>query len=981
MAPPGHDQGYMASHDDSVEISLTECEREPIHIPGTIQPFGVLLTVEPDSLRIHNASENCLGFWGISAQDLIGKSFDELLLSDEAAQLRHYLHQPNLKDQSFIPLRLPSLLSTRAELREIWNLSAHKHLGIVFLELERVVMKEISATSLPFHRKVREVIQSLQQAKSLKQLCDAAVREVRSITGFDRVMLYRFDPDFNGQVISEAASPSADSYLDHHFPASDIPSQARAIFLQNWLRMIPHVGYSPSRLYPGLDPVTHAPLDLSQTTLRSVSPIHLEYLTNMKVKATLTISLLDEDKLWGLIACHHEEPLLIDPEDRLGAQLIGQIVSSQLRVKEALEDIHYKAELKNVHARLLAFMQAEEDLVQGLVKHSPNVLDIATAQGAAAAINFNGEWTLIGTTPSLAQINDLVTWLAENHSKETLFQTDSLSRLYPDAYAYRKIASGLLAIAILKTNRNYLLWFRPEVLTTVVWAGNPEKSAQKTSGTIRLNPRTSFESWEEAVTGTAVPWKKVEIEVVEELRNSITALDLERQFTQEQNARALAENLARHDFLTKLPNRLLLNDRIAQAIILAQRHGTMLALLFLDLDHFKHINDSLGHAVGDKLLQSVAQRLCTCVRKSDTVSRQGGDEFVILVSEDKHAEDAALTADKILAAFSVPHSIDGHELHVTTSIGISTYPADAMDAETLIKNADTAMYQSKEKGRNNYQFFQNEMNVRAVERHVIESNLRHAMARQEFELHYQPKVHLDSGTITGAEALLRWKHPELGLMLPERFVPIAEDCGLIVPIGRWVLQQACAQAKRWEDEGLKPGSVAVNVSALEFARMDFVEGVRAVLNQTGLAPCCLQLEITESVLMRNADSNISQLQQLKKLGVQLAVDDFGTGYSSLSYLNRFPIDVLKIDQSFVHDINSPKGNGIIVSAIIAMGTSLKQRVVAEGVEELDQLAFLKEQHCEEGQGYLFSQPLAAERFSALLSTGIAETILSNCINT
>ncbi|HEX5337258.1 MAG TPA: EAL domain-containing protein [Gallionella sp.] len=431
-------------------------------------------------------------------------------------------------------------------------------------------------------------------------------------------------------------------------------------------------------------------------------------------------------------------------------------------------------------------------------------------------------------------------------------------------------------------------------------------------------------------------------------------------------------HLAHHDFLTDLPNRVLLNDRITQAIALAKRRGTHLAVLFLDLDNFKHINDSLGHETGDKLLRSVALRLSACVRGSDTVSRLGGDEFVVLVTEDKYAEDAALTADKILAALAAPHSIDKHELHVTTSIGISAYPTDGEDTETLIKNADTAMYHAKEKGRDNYQFFKREMNVRAVERQVIESHLRHALERQEFVLHYQPKVNLATGAITGAEALLRWMHPEWGVVLPERFVPIAEDCGLIVPIGRWVLREACAQARRWEDAGLKPASIAVNISALEFRREDFVEGVRAILRETGLAPRCLQLEITESVLMHNAESSTAILQQLKDLGVQLAVDDFGTGYSSLSYLHLFPIDVLKIDGSFVHDIDSINGNGIIVSAVIAMGTSLKQRVIAEGVEKQGQLAFLKAQHCEEGQGYFFSRPLVAEEFAALLATGIPE---------
>lgn len=440
-------------------------------------------------------------------------------------------------------------------------------------------------------------------------------------------------------------------------------------------------------------------------------------------------------------------------------------------------------------------------------------------------------------------------------------------------------------------------------------------------------------------------------------------------------ANEIISHLSQHDFLTGLPNRGLLSDRITQALELAKRRGTHLAVLFLDLDNFKHINDSIGHEIGDRLLQSVSNVLTACVRGSDTVSRLGGDEFVVLVTEDKYAENAALTADKILAALTAPHSIAEHELHVTTSIGISVFPADGADAETLIRNADTAMYQAKKVGRNNYQFFENDMNVRAVERQVVESHLRHALMRQEFVLHYQPKVNLASGKMTGAEALLRWTHPEWGVVLPERFISIAEESGLIVAIGRWVLREACAQTRRWEDAGLAPASIAVNISALEFRHKDFVEGVRAILNETGLAPACLQLEITESVLMRDVDSSTAILHQLKAMGVQLAVDDFGTGYSSLSYLNRFPIDVLKIDRSFVYDIGSANGDGIIVSAVIAMGASLRLQVIAEGVETPSQLAFLQAHDCEEGQGYIFSKPLATTQYAVLLAAGIPESLI------
>ena len=427
-------------------------------------------------------------------------------------------------------------------------------------------------------------------------------------------------------------------------------------------------------------------------------------------------------------------------------------------------------------------------------------------------------------------------------------------------------------------------------------------------------------------------------------------------------------HLAQHDFLTDLPNRMLFSDRVANAIALARRHGKQRAVLFLDLDRFKHINDSLGHAIGDKLLQSVAQRLVACVRGSDTVSRQGGDEFVVLLSEIERAEDAALSAEKMLLALATPHRIGERELHITASIGISIYPDDGKDAETLIKCADTAMYHAKDKGRNNYQFFTEDLNVRAVERHFLEGSLRRALKRREFVLHYQPKFDLESGQIVGVEALIRWRHPERGLIPPAMFVPVAEDCGLILAIGRWVLHEACRQVQAWIDAGVPPIPVAVNISAVEFQNKAFLEGVRTILKETRLSPRHLELELTESVLMQNVEVTAPALIALKALGVRLAVDDFGTGYSSLSYLRQFPIDTLKIDQSFVREIAAGSLDDTIVSAVISMGKTLNQKVVAEGVETKEQLAVLRRLHCGEGQGFHLGPPVTPEEFVTLLMT-------------
>lgn len=451
----------------------------------------------------------------------------------------------------------------------------------------------------------------------------------------------------------------------------------------------------------------------------------------------------------------------------------------------------------------------------------------------------------------------------------------------------------------------------------------------------------------------------------------IATLDANKLTEQVNSVKVKLDHLAHHDGLTDLPNRMLLQDRLGQAIEAARRQGGQLAVLFMDLDRFKHINDTLGHGVGDQLLKSVAERLVACIRQSDTVSRQGGDEFVLLLSGIEHAEDAAQFAQKILSRLALPHYIDGFDLHVSVSIGIGIYPADGRDVETLLKSADTAMYHAKENGRNNYKFFEPEMNARAVERQAIEACLRRALEREEFVLHYQPKITLHDGAIVGVEALIRWQHPQRGLLQADEFVSIAEDCGLIRPIDRWVLREACSQAQVWLQAGLPPITMAVNTSALEFRADDFLVNLRTVLDETGLAPNCLEIELTESVLIRDAAAAESVLHGIANLGVKLTIDDFGTGFSSLSYLKRFPIDTLKIDKSFVRQMTSNADDASIVNAVISMGKSLSQRIIAEGVETPEQHARLLALQCDEGQGDYFGRPVVAGTIASLLRTGLA----------
>jgi diguanylate cyclase (GGDEF)-like protein/PAS domain S-box-containing protein len=427
-------------------------------------------------------------------------------------------------------------------------------------------------------------------------------------------------------------------------------------------------------------------------------------------------------------------------------------------------------------------------------------------------------------------------------------------------------------------------------------------------------------------------------------------------------------HMAQHDFLTGLPNRMLLQDRLVQAISRSDREQRKVAVMFMDLDRFKVINDTLGHLVGDKLLQEVADRISRVGRSSDTVCRQGGDEFVIMLTDLETVDDVAIVAVKLLESIAGPYLIDGNEIEVTTSIGISVFPEDGREVDALLQHADAAMYHAKENGRNNYQFFTSEMNEHALERMSIERKLRRALERNEFCLHYQPQVDLRSGRIVGAEALIRWNHSLLGMVSPAQFIPIAEENGLIIPIGEWVLREACRQNSEWRKLGLPEIVMAVNLSAVQFRQKDLGAMIVDILRQSGLAPSALELEITESSVMRNSDAAIELLQQLKEMGLKLSMDDFGTGYSSLGYLKRLPIGKLKIDQSFVRDLMTDPDDAVIAQTIITMAHSLKLKVVAEGVETAEQLAFLQQQQCDEMQGYYFSRPLVAEQFASLLAS-------------
>jgi len=430
------------------------------------------------------------------------------------------------------------------------------------------------------------------------------------------------------------------------------------------------------------------------------------------------------------------------------------------------------------------------------------------------------------------------------------------------------------------------------------------------------------------------------------------------------------QQLSNYDALTGLPNRSLLHDRLKLAIAQASRDQQLVGVLLLDLDRFKSINDAFGHRAGDKLLKTVARRLAACIRESDTLACLGGDEFVVILAGVNSAEGITTAAKKILMLVSEPVYIDGQEIYTSGSIGIAVYPMDGDDSDTLLKHADLAMYQAKELERNNFQFFSSEMNVKVQERVMLENSMRKALEREEFFLVYQPQVDARSGQITGMEALLRWQHPDLGLLGPDKFIALAEETGFILPIGEWVLQSACRQNKAWQQQGLPSVRVAVNLSAKQFGQYHLDEMISATLMETGLEPEWLELEITESAIMKNAEQTSIILRKLKEMGISLAIDDFGTGYSSLAYLKHFPISRLKIDRSFIQDITTNPDDAAIAEIIIAMAQTLKLSVIAEGVETRAQMELLSFNNCIEMQGFLFSRPVPAELFAEILRDGL-----------
>ncbi|WP_119157670.1 EAL domain-containing protein [Caldimonas tepidiphila] len=941
------------------------CDREPIHIPGAIQPHGYLFALDEPALRVRQLSANVPAILGQEAGELLGRPLEELLGAGPVAELRQVLAEARPQDAPPLLLQLGARSFTGA---------VHRHQGVAILELEPA----LAAPDVPL--RLGRALRRLQSADSLDALYRVAVDEIRALTGFDRVLLYHFDGDGHGEVLAEARAESLEPFLGLHYPASDIPRQARELYRLNTLRLIPDAVYEPVPLVPALRPDTGQPLDLGLAVLRSVSPVHREYMANLGVRASMSISLLPRGRLWGLLSCGHRVPLHVPIEVRIACQTLGRLLSLQIAALEEIERRRQREAKAALLERLVETMRAcGGDVIECLAGRPAELLQLAGAAGAAVVSG--GQVQTVGDCPSPELIRSLLGWVGPQTAQGGLWQTCALGAEFPAAAAEAGRACGLLAITLPKPDYVHaVLWFRPELVHTVNWGGNPHKAVERdeAGGAPRLRPRRSFRLWQEAVRGRARPWLPGEERAAAELRRFAIEIDLARQVAREREAvrardelvetaaqltrsleaaNAELERIAFRDPLTGLANRLVFEDRLSHACARCDRYGESAAVLFIDLDGFKPINDSWGHRTGDLVLKEVGARLRRLARESDTVARLGGDEFVMLIESGGHAEAAGLLAQRVIDAITQPVNAGGREAQVSCSIGIGVYPQDGPYAQ-LIARADAAMYAAKRAGRGTYRFYDARMDSGAREMAEIQRELRLALQRGEFELIYQPKVELRTGRVTGVEALARWRHPARGLLEPDFFIPLVERHALVASFSQWALREAARQLRAWGERGLAL-PVAVNLSMPQLRQEDLAGQLARLLGEHGVPAARLAIEITESAAMEDIGESLPIFERLAAAGIALSIDDFGTGYSSLSQLRRLPVRQLKIDRSFVHDLAQGPDARAIINAVVQLAHALGLEVVAEGVETRQQHEILEQLGCDQAQGFLVARPMPA----------------------
>jgi diguanylate cyclase (GGDEF)-like protein len=948
----------LSGHGLAVLGARNACDREPIHLSGAIQPHGFLLGVDPVSLAITAASANVPHLVG-GATEPLGLALGDVLGLEVARTVGGM--KPTGNPHDGLPVRFQLASSSGGQGALTVGMVAHQVGSVLLLEFEEHFPSDSAQAGL--HHRMRDLMKALFNADETEDICRTTVQEVRRLTGYDRVMIYRFEPDAHGRVIAEACREEAEPFLGLHYPAEDIPRQARAMYLRNWIRVIGDVDYHPVAIDALADSIPIDQLDLSMSVLRSVSPVHLQYLRNMGVRATMTISLVVDNKLWGMIACHHDSPKLIDPIQRLAFETLGQLVSVRLRTAEVTELKDRVRELGRLASQVVTGMAAGENPAHGAKLASEPLLAMADAGGAVVEID--GTRISAGTVPS-AQVIDLVVsrlWELAGAGPGPLV-TDALGDLvaFP-AGSDTTAACGALFMPLPGRVPGFVLWLRGELAHTVRWAGRAETKPDDDGAAApaaALTPRASFEEWRETIRGRSTPWGAGEIAAATELAQAMPEVLLHR-------AQNRLVGLALHDSLTGLPNRTLLNDQLSKLLRTSkpesgERSGDGQpagAVLFVDLDGFKAVNDTEGHLIGDELLKLAARRISAAVRPQDTVARLGGDEFVVLLpGVDAHT--AAGVGQRIVEAFRQSF-VAGDEVwrSLTLSVGVAVVAAGTDPGEAL-RQADSALYHAKRSGRDQVAVYDPDSGTATNRQQLAADELRDAIHSGQIIVHYQPIQDLTIDTtpmLSGFEALARWQHPSNGLVEPALFIRLAEQTGLIDALGEMVLRQALLQLHAWADPRL---TMAVNMSIAQLTRPGFAADITSQLTELGIAPDRLCLEITESQMMQQPKQAQTALSELHAAGVNTAIDDFGTGFSSLSYVRDLPATLLKIDRTFVSGLPHSAKDVAVVSATVTLAHSLGIRTVAEGVGAVDQLEHLQKLGSDFAQGDLLGKPAPAQ---------------------
>ncbi|HEY9630475.1 MAG TPA: EAL domain-containing protein [Coleofasciculaceae cyanobacterium] len=828
---------------------------------------------------------------------------------------------------------------------------------------------------------VSQIAQRIRQSLDLHQILDTTVSEIRQFLQADRVLTYRVNPNGTGTVTNEAVAPGCLPLLDQPLPEDIFPLSCYQLYQQGRVR---------------------ATTDIKHDEMASCL---VETLQQLGVKSKLVVPILHQEKLWGLLIAHQcgqsrqWQPWEIELLKQLSTHVAIAIAQANL-LSQTRQQVQYEANINRI-SRLLhspfgvtAIRQVVlDEIVQALGGIGGRLYITADSTGQPAQLYKSGEQPAISqleeshfwqqamgiavgsltvptdfyesilhrlpsqvpltvTAPVLCRVDPQID---QKKAVSHVYHPCSLHDRYNDTQ-FESLAAGFAATAIravlivpLQYQQQYigcLSIFRQKIDLETLW----------------VNPfdQNNLEAWNQARQAILQSWTQEEIKLAHALATHLYMAVMQKRVED------TMRHQASHDRLTQLPNRWRFDERLALALDQAHYHGEILGVMFLDLDRFKSINDTLGHAIGDQLLQQVAQRIATCLKQNDTIARWGGDEFTLILPNLHSAENITAIAQRILKALEAPFEFSQQELHVTASIGIALAPCDGEDAETLLKNADTAMYRAKQQGKNSYRLYSSDMNIQALDQLVLVNDLYKALDRGEFLLHYQPQVNLKTGQIVALEALVRWQHPQRGLVPPDQFIAIAEEIGQINVIGEWVLQTACAQNRAWQMAGFPPVRIAVNLSGRQF-QPNLARSIAQVLFNTGLEPRYLEVEITESTAMQDLPLTISVLQELQEMGVYISIDDFGTGYSSLATLKQFPLHTLKIDREFIKDLTTNSKDAAVVQAIVALGHGMNLEVVAEGVETLEQWNFLQSINCDMMQGYFFSKPVASEDVIQIVS--------------